>query len=81
MAQVESSARIKRVVELREGEDRFCGVKEAAGLLHVSDATIRRYLTEKRLKRFKVKSASGQQAQGMRTLLDRAEVLSLIVEG
>lgn len=73
--QVESNRRIKHAVAAREREDRFVDIKQAAGLLHVSDATVRRYLTLGKLKRYKVGAG-----QGARTLLDRSQVLSLIVE-
>jgi DeoR/GlpR family transcriptional regulator of sugar metabolism len=74
-AQLEQTRRVKRIVEQREREDHFVDVKQAAGMLHVSDATIRRYLTIGRLKRFKVGTG-----QGARTLLDRDQVMSLIKE-
>jgi hypothetical protein len=73
-AQLESSRRVKRVV-VDQREDRFIDVNQAAALLHLSPASIRRYLTLKRLKRYKVGTGLGA-----RTLLDRSQVLSLIVE-
>jgi hypothetical protein len=72
---LESNRRIKRAVDARESADRFVDVKQAAALLHVTEASIRRYLTLKKLKRYKV--GKGFAA---RTLLDRQEVLSLIRE-
>jgi excisionase family DNA binding protein len=50
----------------------FVTVMEAAKLLGLKDVSIRRYLTQKKLRRFK--------AGGARTLLLRSEVLSLIRE-
>jgi excisionase family DNA binding protein len=49
----------------------FLSVTEAAQLLSISEVSIRRYLTQKKLRRFKV---------GSRTLLDRAAVLALVHE-
>jgi excisionase family DNA binding protein len=49
----------------------FITVREAAGLLKMSEISIRRFLTQKKLKRFKV---------GARTLLRSSEVLGLIRE-
>jgi excisionase family DNA binding protein len=51
--------------------DRFVDVRQAAALLHLSDVSIRRFLTQRKLRRYKV---------GHRTLLDRAEVLGLVQE-
>ncbi len=67
----EPNRRTRRAVDAREAADRFIDVKQAAALLHVTDFTIRRYLTLKKLKRYKV--GKGFAA---RTLLDRQEVLS-----
>jgi len=46
-------------------------VREGAALLKLSEASIRRYLTLKKLRRFKV---------GSRTLLKRGDVLGLVHE-
>ena len=76
------SRRGKRAVDSRERqervghEERFVDVRQAAALLHLSDASIRRYLTIGKLTRFKVGTGAGA-----RTLLDREQVLSLIIEG
>jgi excisionase family DNA binding protein len=48
---------------------RFLTVKEAAELLRVSQVSIRRYLGQGRLRRFKV---------GARTLLQHDDVLALV---
>lgn len=50
--------------------DKFVSVRQAADLLHLSEASVRRFLTQKKLRRFK--------AGGARTLLLRAEVVALI---
>jgi hypothetical protein len=71
-AQLESNRRIKRAVELREHEDRFVDIRQAAEILHLSEASIRRFLTIKKLKRYK--------SAGSRTLIERKQVLSLIRE-
>jgi excisionase family DNA binding protein len=49
----------------------FITVKEAAALLKLSDISIRRFLTQKKLRRFKV---------GARTLIRVSEAMSLIRE-
>ena len=49
----------------------FITVKEAAGILKLSEISIRRFLTKRKLKRFKA---------GARTLVRRSDVLSLIRE-
>lgn len=49
----------------------FLSVSQAASILQISEVSIRRYLTLKRLRRFKV---------GSRTLLKREDVLSLVRE-
>lgn len=49
----------------------YVSVKEAARLLKISEIGIRRFLTQKKLRRFKV---------GARTILLQSEVLSLIRE-
>ena len=49
----------------------FVSVAEAAELLRVSVVSIRRYLGQKKLKRFKV---------GARTLLQRNDVMALVRE-
>jgi len=51
--------------------EEFLTVRESAALLKLSEASIRRYLTIKRLRRFKV---------GSRTLLKRGDVLGLVHE-
>lgn len=53
-------------------QTQYVSVEEAAAILHVSPASIRRYLTLKTLRRFK--------ANGTRTLLNREEVMGLIRE-
>jgi hypothetical protein len=55
-------------------QDEYIGIPEAAHLLRLSDKSIRRLLTEKKLTRFKVGSASVKS----RTLLLRSEVFGLI---
>jgi excisionase family DNA binding protein len=49
----------------------FITVKEAAALLKLSEISIRRFLTQKKLRRFKV---------GARTLIRQTEAMSLIRE-
>jgi hypothetical protein len=49
----------------------FLTVREGAALLRLSEVSIRRYLTLKKLRRFKV---------GSRTLLMRSDVLGLVRE-
>ena len=51
--------------------EEFLTVREGAALLKLSEASIRRYLTLKKLRRFKV---------GSRTLLKRGDVLGLVHE-
>jgi len=58
-----------RSAELAEGE--YISVREAAQLLRLSEISIRRFLTQKKLRRFKAQS---------RTLLRRAEVLGMVRE-
>ena len=52
-------------------DETYLSVREAAQTLHLSEISIRRFLTKKKLKRFKA---------GARTLLLRSEVLGLIRE-
>jgi excisionase family DNA binding protein len=59
---------------VEQSKDEYISVPEAASLLRLSDKSIRRLLTEKRLTRFKVGAASVKS----RTLLLRAEVVALI---
>jgi len=49
----------------------YVSVKEAARLLKISEISIRRFLTQRKLRRFKV---------GSRTLVLQSEVLSLVHE-
>lgn len=49
----------------------FLSVAQAASILQISEVSIRRYLGQKRLRRFKV---------GSRTLLRREDVLALVRE-
>jgi excisionase family DNA binding protein len=49
----------------------FITVKQAADLVHLSEVSIRRYLTLKRLRRYKA---------GARTLLRHDDVMSLVHE-
>lgn len=51
--------------------EEFLTVREGAALLKLSEVSIRRYLTQKKLRRFKV---------GGRTLLMRGDVLGLVRE-
>jgi len=55
-------------------QDQYIGIPEAAHLLRLSDKSIRRLLTEKKLTRYKVGAASVKS----RTLLLRSEVVGLI---
>ncbi len=58
---------------LRPARDgRYVDIRQAAELLHISEASVRRYLTQGKLRRFK--------AGGARTLLLRSQVLGLIKE-
>jgi len=50
-------------------DDGFVSVREGAEMIKLSEISIRRYLTKKKLTRFKV---------GSRTLLKRSEVLGLV---
>lgn len=75
-AELESNRRIKQVAEQREQERVYIDVKQAASLLHLTEGTIRDYLGRRLLTPYKVVAKS----QGNRTLIDRAEVLALIVE-
>jgi excisionase family DNA binding protein len=52
-----------------QGETRFMTCKEAAALLKLSEVSIRRFLTQGKLRRLKC---------GSRTLLDAAEVFALV---
>jgi excisionase family DNA binding protein len=52
--------------------EEFLTVREGAALLRLSEVSIRRYLTQKKLRRFKV---------GGRTLLMRSDVLGLVRRG
>jgi excisionase family DNA binding protein len=52
-------------------ERQYITVAQASEILHLTDVSIRRMLTQKKLKRFKV---------GSRTLLDKSAVLGLICE-
>jgi hypothetical protein len=70
-AHVELDRPADRIVD----RPRFVDIPGAAALLCVSEATIRRYLTRKTLKRYKV-----GKGPNTRTLLNRDEVLSLIRE-
>lgn len=54
---------------VNEDANRFVDARQAAEILHLSEASVRRFLTQRKLKRFKC---------GARTLLERAQVLSLI---
>jgi excisionase family DNA binding protein len=56
---------------LSELQQRFVSVQEAAEMLRISQVSIRRYLGQGKLKRFKV---------GSRTLLRHDEVMGLIRE-
>lgn len=49
----------------------FVSIPGAAGLIHISEASVRRYLTQKKLRRFKV---------GGRTLVKISDVLGLVRE-
>jgi excisionase family DNA binding protein len=51
-------------------------VKEAAAILRLSEISVRRYLTQKRLARYK----AGGRGRFGRTLVSRAQVLGLIRE-
>ena len=51
--------------------DEMISVREAAAILRLSEISIRRFLTQKKLRRFKA---------GARTLLRRADVLGMIKE-
>lgn len=62
----------QKIVE--QSKDECISVPEAASLLRLSEKSIRRLLTEKRLTRFKVGVASVKS----RTLLLRSEVVALI---
>jgi excisionase family DNA binding protein len=55
----------------KEGRQ-YITVSEAAELVRVSEVSIRRYLGQKKLKKFKF---------GGRTLLNRSDVLGLVNEG
>lgn len=50
-------------------QPQFVSIPEAASLLRISTVSIRRYLGQKRLKRYKC---------GSRTLIDRAELMGLV---
>jgi hypothetical protein len=52
-------------------DERFCTCKEAAAILKMSEISIRRFLTQKRLTRLKC---------GARTLLRLSEVLAMVRE-
>lgn len=52
-------------------QQHFVSVQEAADLLRVSQVSIRRYLGQRKLKRFKV---------GSRTLLRHSDVMALVRE-
>jgi excisionase family DNA binding protein len=52
-------------------QQNFITVKEAAGILKLSEISVRRFLTKRKLKRFKA---------GARTLIRLSEVLALIRE-
>jgi excisionase family DNA binding protein len=54
---------------IQRDRERYVDVREAAQILHLSEASVRRLLTQRKLRRFKC---------GARTLLAREQVLSLI---
>jgi excisionase family DNA binding protein len=58
---------------IEQSKDEYISIPEAASLLRLSDKSIRRLLTEKRLTRFKV----GASVKS-RTLVLRSEVVALI---
>ena len=65
------SKKTSKSVASDRAESQFLSIQEAAELLRVSQVSIRRYLGQGRLKRFKV---------GARTLLRHDDVMSLVRE-
>jgi excisionase family DNA binding protein len=70
---VEQESRQSRSIPMNNPkvEREFVSVLEAARMLCVSEVTVRRFLGQKKLRRYKV---------GARTLLDRAAVMGLVRE-
>ncbi|MBZ5641596.1 MAG: helix-turn-helix domain-containing protein [Acidobacteriia bacterium] len=56
-----------------KGQEVYLTVREAANILRLSEISVRRFLTKKKLKRYKV----GGKVTG-RTLLLQSEVIALI---
>jgi excisionase family DNA binding protein len=56
---------------VKNDPDAMVNVREAAALVRLSEVSIRRYLTQKKLRRYKI---------GGRTLVRKSEVLGLIKE-
>jgi excisionase family DNA binding protein len=68
---VETTVRKPTAQEAAIDSATFLTCKQAAEILKMSEITVRRFLTHKKLRRFK---------SGSRTLVSRAEVLALIRE-
>jgi hypothetical protein len=66
-----TKAAIPAAVERRPTDSEYVGITQAAQIIQVSEATIRRFLTQRKLKRFKI---------GARTIVKRSEVIGLIRE-
>lgn len=62
---------VPATTETKEAPAEFMTVKQASNLLNLSEVSIRRFLTQKRLRRYKA---------GARTLLKYTEVRALIRE-
>jgi excisionase family DNA binding protein len=67
-----TSTKSVRPLQIALTDPEYISVKGAAGLLTVSQVSIRRWLREGRLKKFKA---------GSRTLVRRQDVLGLVREG
>lgn len=67
---------VQRAAQNSTANSDFITVQEAADMLRLSQISIRRFLTQKKLTRFKV----GRSKKTGRTLLKRSEVLSLVRE-
>ena len=74
-AQSKAAIRFREATGAPGERDQMISVKEAAALLRLSEISIRRYLTQKKLRRFKV-----GPGRGRRTLLSLNQVLGLIRE-
>ena len=74
MPTTSESVRSNMELATKLDSERFVSVSAAAELLSVSEVTIRRFLTQKRLRRFKVGGPNG------RTLVRVSDLMKLVKE-